>query len=71
MCLDTMKDKKDSGLRGGLVELCSGGGLLGVCPKSHIDLEWEEAQKQKHDVMTTLIPLVGKPYGPFPPHYKK
>ena len=28
--------QENSGLKGGLVELCSGEGLLGVCPKSHI-----------------------------------
>ena len=30
-----MKDKKNPGLIGGSMELCSRGGLLGVCPKSH------------------------------------
>ena len=33
---DHSERQGNPGLRGGSVELCSRGGLLGMCPKSHI-----------------------------------
>ena len=39
---NVVKDKENLDLRGGLMGLCSMGGLLGVSPKSHIDQELED-----------------------------
>ena len=35
VCPNAMKEKENPSLRGGSMELCLRGGLLGVCSKSH------------------------------------